>query len=95
MMEKFLLGVLIIMGIFCFLCLLRAVLGPRPADRIVAVNMLGTLVTGMIAVLGVMLHEGYLADICVIYTALSFLAVIVFAKVYIGAHKEKEEKEAW
>ena len=44
-------GALIVLAVMLMLCLLRAVLGPRVADRIVAVNMMGTIVMVMIAIL--------------------------------------------
>lgn len=86
-------GVLIILAVLILLCLLRAIIGPRIADRIVAVNMMGTMVIVMIAILALMLGEGYLVDICIIYTMISFLAVIVLTKVYMGVYLEKKEKE--
>ena len=33
-----------------------------------------------------MLGEGYLADICIIYAMISFLAVVVLTKVYTGVY---------
>lgn len=87
-------GVLIILAVMAVLCLVRAIIGPRVADRIVAVNMMGTMVMVIIAVLALMLEEGYLADICLIYAMLSFLAVIVLTRVYMGVYREKKEKEA-
>ena len=87
--------VLIVLGVIALLCLFRAILGPTPADRIVAINMLGTVTMSMIAVLLVKLREGYLADICLIYALISFLAVIVLCKVYVGAYLAKKKvKEA-
>lgn len=86
-------GVLIILAILLLLCLVRAVVGPRIADRIVAVNMMGTMVIVMIAILALMLGEDYLVDICIIYAMISFLAVIVLTKVYMGVYMEKKEKE--
>ena len=90
-------GALIFLALMTFLCLIRAVKGPRVADRIVAVNMMGTMVMVMIAILALLLKEGYLVDICLIYAMISFLAVIVLTKVYMGVHKEnenaKEEQE--
>ena len=79
--------VLIILAIMLFACLIRAVKGPRIADRIVAINMMGTMVMVMIAVLSLLLREGYLVDICLIYAMVSFLAVIVISKVYLGFYK--------
>lgn len=90
-------GSVIFLAIMVLLCLIRAVKGPRVADRIVAVNMMGTMVMVIIAILALLLKQGYLVDICLIYAMISFLAVIVLTKVYMGVHKEnenaKEEQE--
>lgn len=86
-------AVLIVLAVLVILCLIRAIIGPRTADRIVSVNMMGTMVIVIIAILTVMLGEGYLADICIIYAMISFLAVIVLTKVYMGVYLEKKETE--
>ena len=91
--SVFMVVVLIILALFLILCLLRAIIGPRVADRVVAVNMMGTMVIAMIAILALLLEEGYLVDICLIYALLSFLAVVVLTKVYMGIYLEKKEKE--
>lgn len=92
--HGFLLAALIFLAVMLLLCLLRAIIGPKTADRIVATNMMGTMVMVMIAILAVMLQEGYLVDICLIYAMISFLAVIVLTKIYMGAYlKRKQEKE--
>ena len=85
--------ILILLAIMLFPCLIRAVRGPRIADRLVSVNMMGTMVMVMIAVLALLLNEGYLVDICLIYAMISFLAVVVLSKVYIGIYEEKRYKE--
>ena len=81
--------VLIVLGLLFFACLLREVKGPRVADRLVAVNMTGTMVMVTIAILSLLLGEEYLLDICLIYAMASFLAVIVLAKLYIGIYEEQ------
>lgn len=91
--DIFLTVVLIVLGILCFFCLIRSLKGPRLADRIVAVNMIGTMTMMSIAVLTVKLKEGFLADVALIYAMISFLAVVVVAKVYLGVHREKLEME--
>lgn len=86
-----------VLGIGLFFCLARAIIGPRIADRIVAVNMVGTSIICIIAVLALMMGEGYLVDVSLIYTMLSFLAVVLLTKVYLGVYRErrlKKEKEA-
>lgn len=96
---------LVLLALFLILCLIRAIIGPRVADRIVATNMMGTMVMVIIAILALMLEEGYLVDICLIYAMISFLAVIVLTRVYTGVYlnrkaheqekrrKEREEKK--
>lgn len=83
---------LILLAFMLFTCLIRAILGPRIADRLIAINMMGTMVIVMIAVLALLLKEGYLVDICLIYAMISFLAVVVLSKVYIGIYEERQHK---
>jgi len=93
-------GILTVLALLLVLCLIRAAIGPRIADRLVAVNMMGTLVMVSIALLAVIKNEGYLVDICLIYAMISFLAVVVLTRIYTGVYrdakaheKEKEEKK--
>ena len=88
---------LVLLGIFAillFVCLIRSIKGPRIADRIVSVNMIGTMVVVMISIASAMLHEDYLMDICLIYAMMSFLAVVVISKMYLGIYREKTGKAA-
>ena len=84
-------AVLIILAVMLFACLIRAIRGPRVADRLMSVNMMGTMVIVMIAILALMLNEGYLVDVCLIYAMISFLAVVMLSKVYIGIYEEKRQ----
>ena len=81
----------------------RAVKGPRYTDRIVAINMIGTMTTATICILAVYLNESALIDVSLVYTLLSFLAVVVMCHVVTLHHKrvllflskrKKEEEEA-
>ena len=82
-----------ILGVLLFPCLLRAIRGPRIADRVVGINMIGTIIIMMIAILSLMLEEGYLVDIAIIYAMLSFLAVVVLVKIYIGVYRSQKIEE--
>lgn len=84
---------LIFLALMILLSLIRAVKGPRVADRIVAINMMGTMTMVVIAILSLMMGEGYLIDICIIYAMISFLAVIVLTKIYMGVYQKKKLKE--
>ena len=84
---------LIFLAVMVVLCLVRAIIGPKVADRIVATNMMGTMIMVMIAILALMLEEGYLVDICLIYAMISFLAVVCLTKVYMGVYQEQKMKK--
>lgn len=83
---------LLILGVLMIACLVRAILGPRIADRLVSINMMGSIAIMIIALLSVMLDEGYLVDIAIIYAMLSFLAVVVLVKVFIGIYMANRKK---
>lgn len=86
-------GILSLQAVLLLLCLIRAVIGPRIADRLVAVNMITTMVTVMIAILAVLKGEGYLIDICLIYAMISFLAVVVLSRIYTGVYREEKDHQ--
>ena len=83
-----------VLGLLLLGCLVRAIRGPRIADRIIAINMMGTLVVITICVLAFLMHEGYLVDVAMIYTMLSFLAVVLLTKVYIGVSRASRRSTA-
>lgn len=92
-MSNFLIAAVIILCVLLLLCLIRAIIGPQIADRIVSVNMMGTIVMVIIAILAVLLDEGYLADISMIYAMISFLAVVLLTKIYTGIINQKKSQE--
>ena len=91
--EWFFYGILCVLAVMIILCLVRAVIGPRITDRVVAINMIGTMVMVGIAILSVVKNEGYLVDICLIYAMISFLAVVVLTRIYTGVYKEAKSKK--
>jgi len=83
--EGALLLKLVNFGLFCSLfVLLRVIFGPTPADRIVAVDILGILIVGMLGILGLYYDQGFLMDVALIWALLSFIASLAFAKVLEG-----------
>ena len=85
-------GLLSVLAVMQLLCLIRAVIGPRIADRLVAVNMITTMVIVMIGILAVLKKEDYLVDICLVYAMISFLAVVVLSRIYTGEYREAKER---
>ena len=86
-------GAMIILGLCLFVCLYRAVRGPETSDRIIAINMIGTITIALIILLSLLMQEGYLMDIALIYAMLSFLAVVLLCKIYIGILRARRERE--
>ncbi|MDY6399349.1 MAG: monovalent cation/H+ antiporter complex subunit F [Synergistales bacterium] len=86
--------ILIVAAIFLsasiFICLMRATLGPRFSDRIIAANIVGTKIILLIAVLAVIIGESYLADVCLVYAIISFLSIVVLGRSVIEKREEKE-----
>lgn len=76
------LGALIVLGILMGCMLIRSIIGPRITDRILCINMIGTLVICTIAILAIRQQEGYLVDISLIYAMISLLTVLILTSVY-------------
>jgi multicomponent Na+:H+ antiporter subunit F len=66
------------------LVLLRVIFGPTAADRIIAVDILGILIVGLLALSGLYYNQNFFIDIALIWALLSFIASIAFAKILEG-----------
>ena len=64
------------------LALIRAIKGPSIYDRIVAVNMFGTKIVLMIAVLGFLMGRPDFTDIALVYALINFVGTIAVLKVF-------------
>ena len=84
---------LIDLAVIALVCLVRAILGPKFTDRIMAVNMIGTKTLLMVCVLAVLLQESYLVDVAIVYALLSFLAVVVLSKLVITRYRVKKSEQ--
>lgn len=76
-----------------FAALIRAVLGPRFTDRIIAINMVNTMVVAIITLLSVYLREEFLVDVALVYALLSFLMVAVLAQMVTIRSKRRKRKQ--
>ena len=73
----------IFLSITIFACLLRAILGPRFTDRVIAANIIGTKTIALISIMSLIVGEDYLVDICLIYAIISFMSVVILARSVI------------
>ena len=81
---------LILIGAMC----IRSIIGPRSTDRIMSVNMLGTMTISSIAILSLLLDEGYLADVALIYAMISFVAVLMMASMFVPSKPKAPKLDA-
>jgi len=70
---------------FCgILCLWRILKGPTSADRAVAIDILGILVLGFCAVLGIPTGRDWYIDIGIAWALQSFISTLALAKYLEG-----------
>lgn len=78
----------------CVLALLIYIIRSRlTVDRIIGINLIGTIVSIIICVLTRMFNEGYLADIAIIYVVMSFIAVMMLCRIYINLYNRRKEEQ--
>ncbi len=71
--------------LFCSLFVLfRVIFGPTAADRIIAVDILGVLIIGLLALTSLFYEQGFFMDIGLIWALMSFVAALAFSKILEG-----------
>ena len=64
-------GSALVLAVLMLVTLLRAILGPRFTDRMIAVNVINTMVVAELVILSVRLREDFLVDVALVYALLS------------------------
>lgn len=82
----------ILLAVLILLTLIRAILGPRFTDRVIAVNMINTMVVAVICILSVWQGEDFLVDVALVYALLSFLTVVVLSRLVLIRQRKKLQK---
>ena len=87
-------GMLVALAL-CVVAVLIYILKARlTVDRIISINLIGTLVVIIICLLTHLLGEAYLADIAIIYVVMSFIAVMMLCRIYIDLYdRRRKEKQ--
>lgn len=71
--------------LFCSAFVLyRVIIGPSSADRIVAVDILGILIIGLLALTGIWYDQSFFLDIGLIWALMSFIASLAYSKILEG-----------
>ncbi len=75
--------VLAVLSITIFFCLFRAIKGPTVPDRIIGINVIGTKVVVMFALVAVIFEEAFFFDLALIYALLLYVTTLAFVR-YLG-----------
>ncbi|MBN1806509.1 MAG: cation:proton antiporter [Sedimentisphaerales bacterium] len=73
-------------GLFicCFLCLYRVGRGPSAPDRTVSIDILGIVIVGFCAILGLETGKDVYLNVALAWALLSFIGTIALAKFLEG-----------
>ena len=70
-------------ALLLFVMLFRSVKVSSVTDKLLSINMVGTLVIAAIVILSRLLGEAWLLDVALIYTMISLVSVLILARVLI------------
>lgn len=93
LLSGFLTAVLCFLAVAALICMVRVVRARRYTDRLIAMNLVGSLVVLMICLLSYQLGEAYLMDVAIMYGLLNLLAVAVLCRIVVTHHRERKEKK--
>jgi len=65
-------------------CLWRLLMGPTPADRAAALDILGILIIGFCAILGIPTGRDWYIDIAIAWALQSFISILALGKYLEG-----------
>lgn len=82
-LRIYLIAAMLLLSAIAVICLIRAVIGPRFTDRLVALNSICTFSILIIGILSYVLGEASIVDICMLYALLNLVAVAVLTRLAI------------
>lgn len=79
-------GVLVVLGLSVLIALIYILRSRLTVDRIIGINLIGSIITIIICILARVLGEDYLADVAVVYVVLAFISVMMLCRIYINLY---------
>ncbi len=80
---------ILILVALCFMCLYRVHAGPTAADRVVAMDVMGNIIVGILALLVLLSGRGVLMDLTLAFSLLAFIGTIALAKYLEGGQLDE------
>ncbi|MCK8115212.1 monovalent cation/H+ antiporter complex subunit F [Anaerosoma tenue] len=85
-MTPFLWGLAVFLLVNASLCLVRAYLGPTAADRLLAINVVGTKTLVVLSLLAFVFHRSLFVDVALVYGLLNFIVTIAASRLVETGH---------
>lgn len=85
-------GALIVLALCLIAVLVYIIRSHFTVDRIIGINLIGTIVTTIICVLALLLGEAYLVDVAIVYVVMAFIAVMMLCRIYINLYSRRKEE---
>lgn len=79
MINNILVFAIIFLSITIIGCMYRAIKGPTPADRLIAINVISTKTIILILLVSFILNESYFIDVALVYAMISFVATLIIS----------------
>ncbi|MDR1977852.1 MAG: cation:proton antiporter [Synergistaceae bacterium] len=73
-------GASFVMAVLIVILLGRLIVGPTIPDRLIALDTVNTLVSGIMLLLGAVYDAVVMVDVAIVYMALSFVSTLYFAR---------------
>ena len=74
----------ILLGLGVLFAVIRLLVGPTPFDRVISIDMINIIITGLLAVIAALKGNELYLDIALVFAVLAFLETIVFARFMEG-----------
>lgn len=79
-----LVGIVGILFISSFICLIRGIYGPTTPDRIISIDTFTSFTIAILVLLSLIYEKSMLLDISLVYAFLAFIGTIVISKYLEG-----------
>jgi multicomponent Na+:H+ antiporter subunit F len=93
-MDWTLIVVFAILSLSLFMAVVRLLLGPTLADRVVALDLIAFIATAMIAGYAIMSEHAALIETALVIALIAFMGTIAFARYVERANIPAEEERA-
>ena len=74
----------ILLGLGLLFAAIRLMVGPTAFDRVLSLDMINIIITGLLAVIAALKGNALYLDIALVFAVLAFLETIVFARFMEG-----------